>query len=75
MGKKKVKSTAIRATMERIAYAQAKPGDLLCRWVMVSEWVNPEGTRFLRCTAPEHVTPWDANALLAAGIEMELDDA
>ncbi len=76
MAKKKVKSTisAVREVMEGMAYSQEpNPENFLTRWVMVSEWLAPDGSRFLRCTAPESMTPWDANALLSAGIEMELD--
>jgi len=40
-------------------YSQATDGDLCVGWLLISEWVAPNGSRYLRFTIDDNVMYWD----------------
>lgn len=61
---------AINKAMRVLAEELDEPESNICTgWVLVSEWSDYEGTRFLMTDVSENMNPWLAKGMLIAAEE------
>lgn len=46
-------------------------GDYLVSWIVVAEWLHPDGERTLAMSFSEQMTPWLRRGMLEDAIEQE----
>lgn len=69
---------AIRDILNNDRPNAAREGSLVVGWVVVADWVDPDGQRWLSYTKSEGVTEWQAkgmaNEVVAGGFDSEEDE-
>jgi hypothetical protein len=64
----------LEAALQSQAPTFAAEGALLTEWVVVTDWVMPDGERQLHSFAPLKTPEWISDGLLRGALELEDDD-